>query len=583
MPSTPADNRLDRIRHTLSHLLATAVLERFPEAQPAIGPTIEHGFYYDFKVDQPFTVQDLQKFANRIRELIKQKLTMEQVNASSLEQADARLTSNPYKHELFNELKRQGTAVTFFKIGTFTDLCRGGHVENTSEINPDAFKLTHVAGAYWRGDSTKPMLQRIYGVAFATKPELDSHLKLLAEAEARDHRKIGLELDLFRFEPFAPGVPIWLPAGMTIVRELERYWREVHDAAGYQETSTPMLNSAGLYKTSGHWEHFRDNMFTLKIDDQDFVLKPMNCPSSTAIYRHALRSYRDLPLRYSEIGRLHRNEIRGALGGLLRVRQITMDDAHIYCRPNQIEQEIRAVLKLVKTFYKKFNLKPSFKLATMPDHHLGDEAVWRKAEASLERVLKTEKLSFELKARDGAFYGPKIDIHVSDALQRDWQVATIQLDFQMPERFRLEYTDEKGNKQRPVMIHRAIFGSFERFLGVLLEHLAGRLPTWLSPIQVAIIPVGSRHVKPSTKLAQEFKQAGIRVRIDDANETVGYKIRKAERMKVPYMLVIGDKEVKSSKLHIRVRGKKKVALVTIKKFLEQVQREVVQRKLVPKA
>ncbi len=578
----PELERLDRIRHTLAHLLATVVLEKYPDAHLAIGPTIEHGFYYDIDAPNPITPDDLPKFEQRMRDLIAQNLTVEKLSIKKLEDAGSAIANSPYKKEMYEDLRKQKQPISFYRMGTFTDLCRGNHVERTGEIDPASFKLTKVAGAYWRGDSSKPMLQRVYGVAFASKHELDAHLKLLAEAEARDHRKIGHDLDLFTFDHVAPGAAFWLPNGMTIVRELERYWREIHDAGGYLETSTPILNNAELYKTSGHWEHFRENMFILKVDEQDFALKPMNCPSSTKIYAHALRSYRDLPLRLSEIGRLHRNEVRGTLGGLLRVRQITMDDAHIYCRPDQIEQEIRGVLRLVVEFYSLFGLTPSFKLSTMPEKHLGEEATWRSAEKQLEYVLNTENLAYQLKPKEGAFYGPKIDIDVNDALQRTWQVATVQLDFQMPERFKLEYVDAKGHAQRPVMIHRAIFGSFERFIGIMLEHLGGRLPTWLAPVQMMLIPVGSDHVDPCRKLAASYRDKGIRVEVSEANETVGYKIRNAEKRKVPYMLVIGDKEKSSTKLQVRVRGKKDVVATTTVKFLAQLKREISQRSLTPK-
>ncbi|MFH0829019.1 MAG: threonine--tRNA ligase [Candidatus Kerfeldbacteria bacterium] len=577
-----ARERLDHIRHTLSHLLATAVLEKYPDAHIAIGPTIEHGFYYDIDAPNPIKPDDLPKLENRMRELIAAKLRVEKVRIGKFEDAGPAMANNRYKEELYRELKQQKQPATFYKIGSFVDLCRGGHVENTGDINPTGFKLTKVAGAYWRGDSTKAMLQRVYGVAFDTKEELDRYLALIAEAEKRDHRTIGHDLELFAFDAVAPGAPFWLPNGMTLIRELERYWREIHDAAGYLETSTPILSNASLYKTSGHWEHFRENMFTLVVDDQDFALKPMNCPSSTIIYTHDLRSYRDLPLRYSEIGRLHRNEVRGTLGGLLRVRQITMDDAHIFCRPDQIEQEIRGVLRLVVQFYSLFDLTPTFKLSTMPDQHLGEEKTWKQAEQTLEHVLKSEKLSYELNPKEGAFYGPKIDIEVNDALQRTWQVATIQLDYQMPERFKLSYMDKDGHQQRPVMIHRAIFGSYERFIGILLEHLAGRLPTWLAPVQVQLIPVGSDHVKPCDLLSEKLRSKGIRVSVDSANETVGYKIRKAEKMRIPYMLVIGDREAKSTKLQVRIRGKKDVVAVVSSRFGSRIKREITQRALTPK-
>lgn len=569
---------LDHIRHTLAHLLAHAVQDAFPQAKFAIGPTIEHGFYYDVDIERPLTPEDLKPLTKRMKHVIKQRLTMAEVPADD-PSVKSYLAKQPFKQEMLAELQAKGEHVTFYRVGNFIDLCRGGHVENTGQINPDAFDLTHVAGAYWRGDSTKLMLQRIYGVAFQTKAELDRYRAMQAEAAKRDHRKIGQDLELFTFEAVAPGAPFWLPHGMIVVRQLEAYWRQVHDQAGYQETSTPMLNSADLYKTSGHWEHFRQDMFTLKVDEQDFALKPMNCPSSTRIFAFRTRSYRELPLRLSEIGRLHRHELRGVLSGLLRVRQITMDDAHIYCRPEQIEDEIQGVMKLVKNFYTLFGLQPVFKLSTMPDHHLGDEATWRQAETSLEKVLKQSKVTYELKSKDGAFYGPKIDIHIDDALGRTWQVATIQLDFQMPERFKLEYSDVDGQVKRPVMIHRAIFGSFERFLGILLEHTAGQLPLWLSPVQIQVIPVTTKHNASGKKLVKLLAEAGLRVHLDDANETVGYKIRRAEQMKVPYMIVIGDKEKSLTKLSVRVRGKKDMKSVTLKTWLPQLQKLIASRSL----
>lgn len=569
---------LDHIRHTLAHLLAWSVMEKFPKTKLAIGPTIEHGFYYDLDPGQPITPDLLPALERRMRQMVKQGFSMDQVPPDSSE-VESFMAAQPFKQELRQEIIAKKETASFYRVGKFLDLCRGGHVANTKDIPIDAFKLTHVAGAYWRGDSTKPMLQRIYGLAFATKAELDAHLAMLAEAAKRDHRKIGKELDLFSFQDVAPGAPFWHPNGMVIVRQLEAFWREMHDAAGYLETSTPIMNASALYTASGHWQHFRENMFTLKVDDQDFALKPMNCPSATRIYSSHLRSYRDLPLRLSEIGRLHRNEVRGALGGLFRVRQITMDDAHIFCRPDQVEKEILGVLKLVKSFYALFGLSPSFKLATMPDEHLGDAKTWSAAEQSLARALKQAKLPYELKPKDGAFYGPKIDIHIDDALGRTWQVATVQLDFQMPERFGLEYADADGQTKRPVMIHRAIFGSFERFLGILLEHTAGQLPLWLSPVQVQIIPVTTKHNAVGKKLAVILREAGIRVYLDDANETVGYKIRKAEKMKAPYMIVVGDKEKSLNKLAVRVRGKKTMTTVTLKPWIVKLQAAIHTRRL----
>ncbi len=582
MAHQPQPDILDRIRHTLSHLLAQAVLEQFPEAQPAIGPTIEHGFYYDFKVDRPLTVQDLQKFEKRMRELVQQKLTMAQVNASSLEQADRRLASNPFKRELFDELKKQNAAISFYRIGKFVDLCRGGHVENTSEINPEAFKLTKVAGAYWRGDSSKPMLQRVYGLAFATKPELEHHLKVLEEAEARDHRKLGQELDLFSFDAVAPGAVFWHPNGMVVWNELEKLLRDYLVPAGYQEVQTPLMVKPELFARSGHLKHYRTNMFRVEGKGEEFFLKPMNCPESAVIFAVKAHSYRDLPIRLAEIGRIHRNELSGTLGGLFRVRQITQDDCHIYCRPDQLETEITNLLKLSKTIYKIFGFTPSFYLSTKPDDAMGDPKRWKEAEEALAQALRANKLEYKEKPKEGTFYAPKIDIDVTDSLGRRWQLCTIQADLVMvPSLPGVEYTDEHGKKQRPVVIHRAIFGSFERFIGIMIEHLAGRLPTWLAPVQVAIVPVGSRHVKPSMKLSKTLNESGIRTHVNDANETVGYKIRKAEKMKVPYMLVIGDKETKSTKLHVRVRGKKTVSVMAKKSFVERLVKEIRDRKLGP--
>lgn len=605
LPSTKKhsvnDEQLHHIRHSFAHVLAAAVLELFPDAQFGVGPVIENGFYYDFKLPRTLTPSDLQKIEKRMKQIITQK---REFKRQELAFADAKTfftnKQQPLKVELVDDLEKKGTTyagegeemktgeetnkalsqgkVTIYSIGTFDDLCRGGHVKNTGELNAEAFHLNKISGAYWRGDQKNAQLQRVYGVAFATKLELGEHVKLLEEAAKRDHRKLGKDLDLFSFHDIAPGAPFWHPNGMVIIRELERFWREIHDEMGYLETSTPIMNNAELYKTSGHWDHFRQNMFTLKVDDQDFALKPMNCPSSTKIYSAHLRSYRDLPLRLSEIGRLHRNEIRGALGGLLRVRQITMDDAHIFCRPDQIEKEVGGVFQLVKKFYKTFKLTPLFVLSTRPEKFLGKKEQWEAAEQSLQQFLKKSKVDFALMEGEGAFYGPKIDIYITDSLKRDWQLATIQLDFQMPERFRLEYVDKDGTTKRPVMIHRAIFGSFERFLGILLEHTVGNLPVWLSPVQVGLIPVADRHFKAAQKLGKELHDAGIRVKVDSASETVGNKIRKAALQKIPYVLVIGEKEAKATKLSVRVRGSERLLAMSKKRFVQRVTEEIDLRK-----
>lgn len=571
------DNKLEKIRHSLSHLMAHAVMELYPSVKFAIGPVIENGFYYDFDLPQTFKLEDLKKIEQRIKKLIKQNIKFEKITAKP-DQAKKMAVGEPYKLELIKELIKEKKPISFYRSGKFTDLCGGPHIESSKEIPADAFKLTKVAGAYWRGDEKNKMLQRIYGVAFTSKKELDDYLTLQEELKKRDHRRLGKELDLFDFHEVAPGAAFWHPKGMVMMKELEKFWREMHDQNGYQETSTPILNKKELWEKSGHWQHYADDMFRFKIDKQEYALKPMNCPGSTYIYSSKLRSYKDLPIRLSEIGRLHRNEITGALGGLFRVRQLTMDDAHIYCRPDQIEKEVIGVIKLVNQFYKIFKFTPTMILSTMPADHLGDKKTWLYAEAALEQALKKNKITYKVSPGDGAFYGPKIDIIIKDSLNRDWQMATIQLDFQIPKRFALSYTDQYGKKQTPVIIHRAIFGTFERFIGILTEHHAGNFPVWLSPVQVKIITVGKDHKKFANQLHDQFVKNGIRSELDVANDTVGYKIRMAAKQKVPYMLVIGDKEIKSKSLNVRIRGIKQIKKITTKKFIERVSKEIETKK-----
>lgn len=561
------------IRHSLSHIMAHAVMEIFDNVKFAIGPVIENGFYYDFELPRPLTPQDLPKIEKRMKKIISQNVKFELLKIN-FNEARELSKSQPYKMELIDELQQEGKPMMYYRSGKFTDLCAGPHVATTKEINRAAFKLTKVAGAYWRGNEKNKMLQRIYGVAFATEKELNDYLVLQEELKKRDHRKVGRELDLFSFHEFAPGAPFWHPKGMIIIKELEKFWRQTHDENGYLETSTPILNKKTLWEKSGHWEHYAEDMFRMKIDNEEYALKPMNCPGSTYIYSSKIRSYRDLPIRLSEIGLLHRNEITGALGGLFRVRQLTMDDAHIYCRPDQIEKEITGVIKLIKKFYTYFNFKPEMVLSTMPEKHLGDEKTWRFAEGALSSALKKNKNTFVTNEGDGAFYGPKVDINIKDSLSRNWQMATIQLDFQLPKRFELSYTDDHGNKQTPVMIHRAVFGTFERFVGILIEHFAGNLPLWLSPVQVKIVTVGKIHKKFSSGLHKDLSVAGIRSELDDANETVGYKIRNAEKQRIPYVLVIGDKEMKGKFIHVRIRGHKQIKKMTTKKFTEHVLKEI---------
>jgi threonyl-tRNA synthetase len=565
------------IRHSLAHILAYAVQKLHPGVKFGIGPVIENGFYYDFdfgksKLD---ISKKLFKIEEKMRELLKKNIVFEKKLISKKE-ARKIFKDQPYKLELIKELTEE--KVSLYKSGDFIDLCKGPHIKNTKEINPQTFKLTKIAGAYWQGDEKNPMLTRIYGVAFKTKKELEDYLKLQEEIEKRDHRKLGKKLDLFSFHPISPGAVFWHPRGMIIVKELEKWWRKRHEELGYLETSTPILVKRKLFEESGHWDYYRENMFLLEVEKEPYVLKPMNCPESTLIYSHQIRSYRDLPLRLSEIGRLHRFELSGVLAGLFRVRQITMDDAHIYVTPDQILSEIIKVLDLIEEFYKIFSLPTEFHLATKPDKAMGGEKLWRKAEKALELALKEKKLNYKIKPKDGAFYGPKIDVHITDVLGRSWQIATLQLDFQMPERFDLFYIDKNGKKKRPVMIHRAIFGSFERFIGILLEHTAGALPLWLSPEQLWIIPVGANHKKYAKEIAKIFQNSVFRVQVKDGNETVAKKIREGEIQKIPYLLVVGEKEMKEKSVRVRKRGKGDIGQIKINQFLEKIKEEVNKKK-----
>ncbi|MFA6908490.1 MAG: threonine--tRNA ligase [Patescibacteria group bacterium] len=572
-----SNDQIHKIRHSASHMMAAAVSQMFPDVKLGIGPVIENGFYYDFELPRSLTDEDIKRIESKMKKLISRNIPFIRKEVTP-DEARTLSAGQPYKLELIEELAENHKPITYYASGPFTDLCGGPHVASTKEINPQAVRLMSTAGAYWRGNEENTMLQRIYGVAFETPQELEAYIKQQEEIKRRDHRRLGVALDLFSFHPVAPGAPFWHPHGMIIFKELETFSRSMHESAGYQEISTPLLVKKELWERSGHWRHYQDSMFIVQEHDETYSLKPMNCPEATIVYSSGIRSYRDLPIRLSEIGRLHRNEISGALGGLFRVRQITMDDAHIFCTPEQIESEISGVIKMVSSCYKVFGLPVRMYLSTMPDEHLGTEDVWRKAEHALAAALKKRKIPYETKPKDGAFYGPKIDIEISDAVGRSWQVATIQLDFNLPERFELEYTDAHGDKQRPVMIHRAIYGSFERFIGILTEHYEGAFPVWLSPVQVSIIPVGKSHIAFSKKLGVEFLNAGIRAHVDDMNETVGYKIRNAEKRKVPYMIVIGDKEMQSPKLHVRIRGKKKLSIVSKKSFLERILEEIAKKK-----
>jgi threonyl-tRNA synthetase len=565
---------LPTLRHSTAHLMAQAVTQLFPGVKLAIGPPIEHGFYYDFQRESPFTEEDLARIEERMRELAKADYPIVREERSRAEAIHYyRERGEPFKVEILEGLPPEVTRVSFYRQGDFVDLCRGPHVPSTGHIQ--AFKLLSASGAYWRGDERRPMLQRIYGTAWFTQEELDRHLWRLEEARRRDHRKLGRELDLFVFHDVSPGAPFWLPKGMIVFRELERFARELQDARGYQEVSTPILVNKRLWEESGHWEHYAENMFRVEAEEQVFALKPMNCPESTLVYRHALRSYRDLPLRLAEMGRLHRNERSGTLTGLFRVRQFTQDDAHIYCRPDQLQAEIAGVLELVQAFYRTFGLEPTFKLATRPEAHLGTAEQWDLAERALEEALRAHGLAFVLKPGDGAFYAPKIDIHIEDVLGRDWQMATIQADLTMlPERFRLEYIDSDGRAKRPVAIHRAILGSFERFIGILTEHFAGAFPTWLAPVQTRVLPVSARHAEYAATVHRRLAEPGLRVELDDRAEKLGYRVREAQVQKVPYVLVVGEREAREGTVSVRRRGGEDAGVMPVERFLAEVTAEI---------
>ena len=565
---------IEYIRHSLAHLLAAAVLDLYPESKLAIGPVIDDGFYYDIDINGKISDTDLPKIEDKMREILKTWKGFESREVS-LDEAKKIFAGNPFKEEMITDLADKGEKITLYTSGAFTDLCRGGHVEDVKNIDPKAFKLSRLAGAYWRGDEKNPQLTRIYGLAFETKDALNEHLKFLEEVKKRDHRLIAQQLDLFSQHDVSPGTIFWHPKGMILWKELERYIRDKNDAYDYGEVQTPVMVKKELYETSGHWDHYREDGFWFDVDKETYVLKPMNCPEATLIYSNTLRSYRDLPVRLAEpTGRLHRNELKGVLGGLFRVRQFTQDDAHVFCRPDQIEQEVSALLQYTKEVYETFNLPVSFKFATKPDKAMGDPELWTKAETALEGILKKLNIEYQTKEKDGAFYGPKIDIHAKDAIGREHQVATIQLDFQMPERFKLEYHDADSSIKRPVMIHRAIFGSFERFLGVLIEHYAGAFPLWLSPVQVAVITISENQQTWAEAVVHKLKHAGIRAELHNQNETLGKKIRNAEMQKIPYLFVIGDKEVEAQTVAIRKRTTGDMGAMQIDAILAQLKEEI---------
>lgn len=575
---------LQHFRHSLAHLLAAAVMELWPDTKRTIGPAIENGFYFDFEFSHPISDADLPKIEERMRQILPTWHAFERHELSS-EAAKREYPGNPYKHELIDEFSSEGQTLTFYKSGTYWDLCRGGHAEGISQVDPRCFKLTKIAGAYWRGKESNPQLTRIYGVAFPTKEELDAYLVMMAEAEKRDHRKLGLELDLFAFSPLVgSGLPLFTPKGVMIRQLLTDFVWELMKPYGYQRVWIPHITKADLYKTSGHWDKFEDDLFHVssKKTEEQFVLKPMNCPHHTQIYASRPRSYRDLPIRMSEVTTVYRDENTGQLQGLTRVRSITQDDAHVFCRPDQIHEEALAIYRIAERFYAAFGMsfhrvRLSVRDPQHPEKYLGGDEAWNFSEKALAEVMKSVGREVEVGEGEAAFYGPKLDFMAKDAIGREWQLATIQLDFNQPERFGLEYTDADGTKKRPVMVHRAILGSVERFMGVLIEHFAGSFPIWLSPVQIAILPVADRHIDFARSLAKDLEQQDFRVEVDESAESVGKKIRNAEKAKYPVMLVVGDKEAEGGPLTVRRRGEKEQEMVEKEMFIEKMVQAVKER------
>ena len=559
--------------HTTSHILAQAVKRLYPSAKLAIGPSIANGFYYDFDVDFSFTPEILEKIEAEMKKIVKENIPLEQFDLSAdealklMEEKD-----EPYKVELIKEHAGKGEKISFYKQAEFTELCAGPHIPNTGRVK--AFKLTSIAGAYWRGDEKNKMLQRIYGISFTKQSELTEYLERIEEAKKRDHRKLGKELGLFALRDEAPGMPFFLPNGMILRNTLIDYWHEVHERWGYLEISTPQIMKRSLWETSGHWDHYKDNMYTTVIDGEDFAIKPMNCPGSILVYELGPHSYKELPLRYGELGRVHRHELSGALHGLFRVRCFTQDDAHILLAPDQIRDEVVRISQLFDEVYNLFKLPYTIELSTMPEDHMGTKEEWDKATKSLSDAIESIGKEYTVNEGDGAFYGPKLDFHIEDSLGRTWQCGTIQLDFQLPERFNLEYTGADGEKHCPVMIHRVVFGSVERFIGVLIEHFAGAFPLWLSPVQAVVLPIADRHADRAHEIEAELKKYGIRVKVDDRSEKIGYKIREAQLQKTPYMLVVGDKEVENGTVSVRHRGEGDIGSMELLSLCDRLADEV---------
>ena len=563
------------LRHTASHVMAQAVKRLWPEAKLAIGPAIDKGFYYDIDMEHTLTPEDLTKIEKEMSRIVKENLPITKSVMSRQEAIEFFKSKNEdYKVELIEDLP-EDAVISCYTQGDFTDLCAGPHVASTGKVK--AFKLQSIAGAYWRGDEKNKMLQRIYGTAFEKKEELDAYLHLLEEAAKRDHRKLGKELGLFVIKEEGPGFPFFLPKGMALRNELENFWREVHHDFEYDEIRTPIILNKQLWETSGHWDHYRENMYTTIIDDEEYAIKPMNCPGGILVYQNEMHSYRDLPLRYAELGLVHRHELSGALHGLFRVRAFTQDDAHVFMLPEQMQSELMKVIELFDRIYSQFGLKYHVELSTKPDNAMGDDAIWEAATEALRNAIEAKGIDYVINPGDGAFYGPKLDYHIEDSLGRTWQCGTIQLDMNLPERFNVEYIGEDGQKHRTIMIHRACFGSMERFIGILTEHYAGAFPTWMAPVQVKVLPISEKHVEYANQLAKQMRHDYVRVEVDDRSEKIGYKIRQAQMEKVPYMLVVGDKEMEDNSVNVRKHGGDELGTVPFDEFFNSIKIEIKER------
>ena len=560
-------------RHTASHILAQAVKRLYPEAKLAIGPSIANGFYYDFDVEKPFLPEDLEKIEAEMKKIVKEKLPLERFEMTPDEAIKYYEDKGEiYKVELVKEHADKGENISFYKQGEFTELCAGPHIPDTGRIK--AFKLTSATGAYWRGSEKNKMLQRIYATAFTKQADLDAYLEAIEEAKKRDHRKLGRELGLFALRDEAPGMPFFLPKGMVLRNTLINYWRDVHKKWGYYEISTPQIMRRSLWETSGHWDHYHDDMYTTVIDGEDFAIKPMNCPGSILVYELEPHSYKEMPLRYGELGKVHRNELSGALHGLFRVRCFTQDDAHILLAPEQIRDEVVRIAQLFDEVYTLFGLPYEIELSTMPEDHIGSEEDWEIATKALADAITSVGKTYIINEGDGAFYGPKLDFHIKDSLGRTWQCGTIQLDYQLPDRFNLEYTGSDGEKHTPVMIHRVVFGSIERFIGVITEHFAGAFPTWLAPVQVKILPIADRHHDYAFEIAKKLEAKGIRCEVDTRSEKTGYKIREAQLQKIPYMLLMGDKDIEGNCVSVRKRGEGDIGAMGVDEFVEMAAKQI---------